>query len=64
MKNFLKDKLDSEFVEVASKIENWKEESTNESISKNHRDLYLNNIKKVKHILGPSESRPYLSLIT
>ena len=51
MKKSIKNKIDLEFKEVFLKVENWKRESTTNS-SKEARNLYLENLSRIKNVLG------------
>ena len=62
MKSSQKNKIDSEFKEVFSKIENWKKESVTNR-NKEARALYLDNINRIKSVLGSLREEP-LRLIT
>ena len=62
MKKNIKNKINSEFEEVFLKIEDWKRESTSNS-SKEARTLYLENLSRIKNILGSFNKEP-LRVIT
>ncbi len=62
MKKSIKNKIDLEFKEVFLKVENWKRESTTNS-SKEARNLYLENLSRIKNVLGSFNEEP-LRVIT
>ena len=62
MKKSIKNKIDLEFKEVFLKVEIWKRESTTNS-SKEARNLYLENLSRIKNVLGSFNEEP-LRVIT
>lgn len=62
MKKSIKNKIDLEFKEVFLKVEKWKRESTTNS-SKEARNLYLENLSRIKNVLGSFNEEP-LRVIT
>ncbi len=62
MKKSIKNKIDLEFEEVFLKVEDWKRESATNS-SKEARTLYLENLGRIKNVLGSFNEEP-LRVIT
>jgi hypothetical protein len=62
VKKSIKNKIDLEFEEVFLKVEDWKRESATNS-SKEARILYLENLGRIKNVLGSFNEEP-LRVIT
>tara|TARA_B100000809_G_C14601266_1_gene337477 strand:+ start:160 stop:348 length:189 start_codon:yes stop_codon:yes gene_type:complete len=62
VKKSIKNKIDLEFEEVFLKVEDWKRESATNS-SKEARTLYLENLGRIKNVLGSFNEEP-LRVIT